>query len=79
MVNIATTTPYTDLPENLTVQQAADFLGVSDRTVRLWVKSNSIPYKRVGPRLIFIPRDRLRAYLEDRDGRAERSSKASVC
>ncbi|MGV7277023.1 helix-turn-helix domain-containing protein [Mycobacterium kansasii] len=42
----------------LTTQQAAKFLGVSDATLRKWVREGLIPEVRVGRKLLrFDPKD----------------------
>ncbi|MGB3885139.1 helix-turn-helix domain-containing protein [Gordonia sp. (in: high G+C Gram-positive bacteria)] len=38
----------------LSIQQAADYLGVADKTVRRWVASGRLGARRAGPRLLRI-------------------------
>jgi excisionase family DNA binding protein len=54
-------------PRNLTVAQAARFLGVSPATIYTLCAARRLPHRRFGPtrRMIrFAPED-LRAYMED--------------
>jgi excisionase family DNA binding protein len=52
----------------LTPEEAADFLGVSLRTIRYWVAERRIPYFHLGRFIRFKPAD-LTAFLES--GRVE--------
>lgn len=52
-----------DLPELLTIQQAADYLGLSRRTIELWMRSGKLPAIRIGPRTRRIRRVDLQALL----------------
>lgn len=56
-----------DLPARLTMKQAAEAFGLSDRTIRRWIADGLIVAYRVGPRFIRIDRDSLLA-LEKRMG-----------
>jgi excisionase family DNA binding protein len=47
----------------LTPEEAADFLGVSLRTIRYWVAERRIPYFHLGRFIRFKPAD-LTAFLE---------------
>ena len=47
----------------LSPQEAADFLGVSLRTIRYWVAERKIPYFHLGRFIRFKPAD-LTAFLE---------------
>jgi excisionase family DNA binding protein len=49
------------LPPNLSIQQAADHLGVSTKTIRRYIASGRLDAERVGPRLIRIDRESLAA------------------
>ena len=52
----------------LTAEEAAEFLGVSLRTIRYWVATRRIPYFHLGRFIRFKPGD-LTAFLES--GRVE--------
>lgn len=72
MVNIATTTPaltaILKTQRNLfDTEQAADYLGVTPRTLEVWrcVKRHAIPYIKVG-RLVKYRQADLDAWLESR-------------
>jgi len=52
-----------DYPAVLTVNDVAEILGVTGKTVRNLVKTGAIPHVKVG-RLIRIPKDKLVEYLE---------------
>ena len=43
--------------EFVSPKEFANIMGVSERTVKSWVKTKSIPSVRVGQRLIRIPRE----------------------
>ncbi len=43
----------------LTVKQAAAYIGVCDKTIRNYIKSGILPFKRRGPRIIVIDIDAL--------------------
>lgn len=49
----------TTLPPRLSMRQAAEYLNVSEKTVRRYIAQGRIKAKRVGPRLIRIERDSL--------------------
>ena len=53
----------TDLPEVLTMQQAADLLQVSVRTVQRMVKSGDLPGRQVGRQWRF-DRDQLKRWVQ---------------
>lgn len=38
----------------LSVQAAAEHIGVSTRTIRRWIASGDLPARRVGPKLLRI-------------------------
>src|SRR5262245_43661455 len=48
-------TPRT--PRLLSAVEAADTLGVSVLTVRLWARHRKIPHRRIGSRILFAPDD----------------------
>jgi excisionase family DNA binding protein len=48
-----------DLPARPTIQQAADFLGVNEKTIRNRLADRSLKGYRVGPRAIRVDRDSL--------------------
>ena len=50
-------TPFDDLPQWLTVREGAAYLGVHYYTVMSGVHQGTIPHRRVGPKIIQIPRD----------------------
>ncbi|AZZ52814.1 helix-turn-helix domain-containing protein [Rathayibacter festucae] len=45
--------PSLHVPE-LTIAQAADRLGVSDKTVRRWIAAGTLPARRLGAKIIRI-------------------------
>lgn len=47
------------------VSQAAEYLGISHHTVRLWVKEKKLPCIRLGRRVLF-DRQALDAYLQEK-------------
>lgn len=49
-------TSFDDLPEWLTVRQAAAYVGLSYWTVHQSVHRGEIPHRRFGPKIIFIPK-----------------------
>jgi excisionase family DNA binding protein len=61
-VNPAKPTPLED-KFILTSEEAAEFLGVSLRTIRYWVATRRIPYFHLGRFIRFKPAD-LTAFLE---------------
>lgn len=61
----------TDSPFLRGVRAAADYLGVSVRTIHRWMKSNRIPYAKPGGVLLFR-RDALDAAIETFTVRAVR-------
>ena len=46
--------------EKMTYQHTANFLGVSTRTLRRWVKRDRIPHYKLGRRVYFEEQDLLR-------------------
>ncbi|MCG7582776.1 helix-turn-helix domain-containing protein [Mycolicibacterium sp. OfavD-34-C] len=54
--------PTTARPMNL--KEAADFLGVTDRTVRNYIAQGRLKAHRVGPKLLRITPDELNRFLE---------------
>ncbi len=44
-----------------TVKEAAEYLEVADITIRRWIKSGKIEYKRMGRNIVFDP-DELKAF-----------------
>ncbi len=53
-------------PEWLTIEQAADWLQVSTKTIRRYIEGGSIPAVNLGGRAIRIRRQDLEAWLETR-------------
>jgi excisionase family DNA binding protein len=56
-----------DLPDMLTVKQAADFLRLNFNTVKRLLGQGKLPGRKVG-RQWFIDKDDLKRYLEQRQG-----------
>jgi len=52
-----------DQPEFLNLQQAAELLQTTPRTLRRWVTQGKVPSKRLGRKLLFS-RDALRRLLD---------------
>lgn len=50
-------TRYDDLPEWLTLREAADVLGLSYWTVHQMVHRQFLPFRRFGPKLIYVPKN----------------------
>ena len=48
------------LTGEMTYSDTADFLSVSERTVRRWVRSKNIPHYKIGRRVYFTEADLLR-------------------
>lgn len=58
----------TRIPRLLSVQQAADIVGVSTKTIRRWIDAKELPFHRLG-RQIRIAEDDLIAFLaKNREG-----------
>lgn len=53
------------MPELLTLQETADYLGVSIHTIYKWVQARKIPFLRVG-RHIRVDPDELSTWLQSR-------------
>jgi len=51
-------------PKLLTVQEAADRLGLKPSTLRLWLALRRLPSVRLGTRAIRIPSDAIEAIIE---------------
>lgn len=51
--------PTRTLPPRLSIKQGAEWLGVSDKTIRRYISQGRLKAVRVGPRLIRIDRDSL--------------------
>jgi excisionase family DNA binding protein len=54
---ITRSTPYDQLPQWLTVAEAASYLGVNTFFIYQNVHRGDIPHRRMGPRFILIPRE----------------------
>lgn len=52
------------LPAKVTIQRAAEYLDVTDKTIRRRIADGTLKAHRVGPRLIRIERDSLVALAE---------------
>lgn len=48
----------------LTVEQAAQAMGLSPRTVRSWIYQRRIGFSKVGGRAVRIPEDEIRRIVE---------------
>ena len=60
-------TPATDRPEPLlTIEDAAEYLGLSTKTIRRRIAMREIPFVNLGPRVIRFRREDLEAYVESR-------------
>ncbi len=49
-------TPYDDLPEWLTIREAAVYLNASEWFVRKCVDRTDLPHRRIGNKVILIPK-----------------------
>lgn len=49
----------------LTVDEAAEFAGVSTRTIRRWISAGVLPAKRMGPHFVRIGINDLRSVFVD--------------
>jgi len=49
------------LPARPTIQQAADWAGVNEKTVRRWIAEGRLKAMRIGPKLIRVERESLLA------------------
>lgn len=49
----------------LSIQEAADLLGVSTATLRRWCRDSIVPVHRLGPRLLRFDRIELLAWASD--------------
>jgi excisionase family DNA binding protein len=58
------------LPARPSIQRAADFLGVTDRTIRRRIADGTLKAYRVGPRLIRVDRESLLALAKPMGGAA---------
>ena len=47
---------FDDLPERVSVSQAYQAIGCTERTLRRWIADGILPAHRVGPRRIIIKR-----------------------
>lgn len=56
-VTVTPTTPPSDLPQLLTIKQAAAYTQQSQWTIREAVKRGEIPKKCFGRKIILIPRE----------------------
>ncbi|ADL71294.1 hypothetical protein SEA_MORROW_35 [Mycobacterium phage Morrow] len=51
------------LPQRASIQQTADYLGVSVKTVRRYIADGRLKAIRLGPRLIRVERDSVEALM----------------
>jgi len=61
----------------LTKKQAADELQISVRTLEGLIKRGQLPAYKIGPQLVRIDRDDLRAFVEARPIQPERKEKTA--
>ncbi len=54
---VTRSTPYDEIPQWVTVHEAAALLGVTTWFVYQNVHQGNIPYRRVGPKIIQIPKE----------------------
>ncbi len=59
-------------------KEAAEFLKVPVRTIDYLVRTGQIPYSRIGKRLVRFNRDRLIAWVAEREGVEYRYSKSAA-
>ena len=61
-------------PERLALRpkEAAEALGISDRTLRTWMRDEELPFLRVAG-LVLIPREELERWLGERVEREKRA------
>jgi excisionase family DNA binding protein len=50
----------------LRIDEAADLLGVSSKTIRRWIEFEELPAHRLGPRSVRIDEAELRDWIGDR-------------
>jgi excisionase family DNA binding protein len=55
---------FMSTPDLVSIERAAEFLGVTTRTVRLWISSGELPALRLGKRLIRIDYEDLRNFCK---------------
>jgi excisionase family DNA binding protein len=51
-------------PDLITIERAAEFLGVTTRTVRNWISGGQLPASRIGKRSIRIDYEDLRLFCK---------------
>jgi excisionase family DNA binding protein len=61
--------------EILTKPEAAELLKVSESTVSWLVRSNQLPFSRIGKRLVRFSRNRLLEYMAERESISARYNK----
>jgi excisionase family DNA binding protein len=58
----------------LTIEQAADYVGVTQRTIYNWISEGTLGHYRIGEgRAIRIGTDHLRKYLQEHEVTGEKS------
>jgi len=63
----------------MTVSEVADFLRVTETTIRAWIKESKIPYIKVSDRAIRFRKADIEAYLEEKKtGKAVRRVSSSI-
>ena len=53
-------------------KEAADALGISDRTLRTWMRDEELPFLKVAG-VVLIPREELKRWLRERIEREKRA------
>jgi excisionase family DNA binding protein len=61
----------------LDVQEAACFIGTTEKTIRSWVKRSLIPYHRAGKRILFV-RAEVENFLTNLPGCSMKDALANV-
>jgi excisionase family DNA binding protein len=51
-------------PDLISIERAAEFLGVTTRTVRQWISTGELPASRLGKRIIRIDYEDLRLFCK---------------
>ena len=64
--------PYISQRIGLRPKEAAEALGISDRTLRTWMRNEELPFLRVAG-VVLIPREELERWLKQRIEREKRA------
>jgi excisionase family DNA binding protein len=62
-------------PELISIERAAEFLGVTTRTIRQWISTGELRASRLGRRIIRIDYEDLRDFCKPIQGRNYRARK----